>query len=149
MTHNVLLLLSDKTEVLFVGSKHLRHSLAGDIGSQSGLAPASSTVVKDLGLSFDQDLSISTHMKQISRTAYFHLHSIAKISSVLSSEAAEKLIHTFVTSKLDYRNSLLLRCRKQSVRTLQLIQNSAARVLMKTKRRDHISPVLALVSNKI
>jgi len=43
---------------------------------------------------------------------------------------------------LDYWNSLLLGCPTNSLKSLQLIQNAAARVLMITDRGDHISTVL-------
>ncbi len=51
-------------------------------------------------------------------------------------------MHLF-TSRLDYCNSLLSGCSNKSLRTLQIIQNAAARVLTGTKIRDHISPILA------
>ena len=79
----------------------------------------------------------------VSRTALFHLRNIANIRNILSQSDAEKLLHAFVTSILDYCNSLLLNCPTYSLKSLQLIQNAAARVLMRTNRRDHVSPVLA------
>ena len=51
----------------------------------------------------------------------------------LSQSDAEKLLY--------YCNSLLLGFPKHSLKSLQLIQNAADRVLMRTSRRDHISPV--------
>ncbi|WP_438638150.1 hypothetical protein, partial [Paraclostridium dentum] len=63
--------------------------------------------------------------------------------SILSQSDAEKLVHAFVTSRLDYCNSLLSGCPSNSLRSLQLIQNAAAKVLTGTSKRDHISPSLA------
>ncbi|KAJ8390571.1 hypothetical protein AAFF_G00101770, partial [Aldrovandia affinis] len=56
---------------------------------------------------------------------------------------AEKLVHAFVTSRLDYCNALLSGCSNASLRSLQLVQNAAARILTRTKKYEHISPVLA------
>lgn len=52
-------------------------------------------------------------------------------------------MHPFVSSRLDYCNSLVSGCPNKSLKTLQLNQNAAARVLTITSIRDHISPVLA------
>ena len=56
---------------------------------------------------------------------------------------AEKRMHVSVTSRSDYCNSLLLGCPKNYLKNLQLIQSAAVRVLMRTSRRDHVSPDLA------
>ena len=143
MTCNFLLLNSEKTEVIVLGPKHLRNSLSNDITTLDGITLASSTTVRNLGVIFDQDLSFNSHIKQISRTAFFHLRNIAKIRHILSQNDAEKLVHAFVTSRLDYCNSLLSGCPNKSLKTLQLVQNAAARVLTKTRKRDHITPILA------
>ena len=143
MTCNFLLLNSDKTEVIVLGPERLRNSLSKDIITLDGIVLASSSTVRNLGVIFDQDLSFSSHIKQISRTAFFHLRNIAKIRGILSQTDAEKLVHAFVTSRLDYCNSLLSGCSNGSLKSLQLVQNAAARVLTRTRKRDHISPILA------
>ncbi|RCU38734.1 hypothetical protein DVA76_17340, partial [Acinetobacter baumannii] len=143
MTCNFLLLNSDKTEVIVLGPKHLRDALCIDIVTLDGIALASSTTVRNLGVTFDQDMSFNAHIKQTSRTAFFHLRNIIKIRHILSQKDAEKLVHAFVTSRLDYCNSLLSGCPDKSLKTLQLIQNAAARVLTGTSKREHISPILA------
>jgi len=54
MSTNFLLLKSDKTEVIVLGSKQLRDSLSDDIVSLDGIALASSTTVRNLRVIFDQ-----------------------------------------------------------------------------------------------
>ena len=45
---------------------------------------------------FDPDLSFNSHLKQISRTAFFHLRNISKIRNVLTQKDAEKLVHALL-----------------------------------------------------
>lgn len=54
---------------------------------------------------------------------------------MLSMSNAEKLFYVFMTSRLDYCNVLLGVC--------PAVQNAAARVLTRTKKFNHISPVLS------
>jgi hypothetical protein len=87
--------------------------------------------------------SFEEHIKTVSRTAFFHLRNIAKIRNFLSKNDAEKLIHAFVTSRLDYCNALLSGYPDKALNKLQLVLNTAARILTRTKKIDHITPVLA------
>ncbi len=58
---------------------------------------------------------------------------------------AEILIHAFLTSRLDYCNALLGGCSARLINKLQMVQNAAARVLTRTRKYDHISPVKILL----
>ena len=51
-------------------------------------------------------------------------------------------MHAFVTSKLDTCNSLLYGLPKSQLSRLQRIQNTAARIVTRSRREDHITPVL-------
>ena len=142
MANNFLLLNSDKTEVMLVGPDQLRMTLSSHLSTLDGI-PTPNTSIKNLGVTINQDLLFDSHIKQISKTSFFHLRNIAKIRKVLSLQDAEKLIHAFITSRLDYCNALLSGCSINSIKSLQLIQNAAARTLTRTKKYEHISPVLA------
>ncbi len=75
-------------------------------------------------------------------TAFFHLRNIAKLRNMLSVSDAEKLVHAFMTSRLDYCNALLGGCPASSINKLQIVQNAAARVLTRSRKYDHITPIL-------
>ena len=62
---------------------------------------------------------------------------------MLSLHYAEKLVHAFVTSRLNYCNALLSGCANSTLKGLQLIQKAAAHILTRTRRFEQISPVLA------
>ncbi len=55
---------------------------------------------------------------------------------------AEKLVHAFMTSRLDYCDALLGGCPASSINKLQIVQNAAARVLTRSRKYDHITPIL-------
>jgi len=55
----------------------------------------------------------------------------------------EMIIHAFISSRLDYCNSLFTCLNKKELDRLQAVQNSAARLLTHINKRAHITPVLA------
>ena len=106
MTHNFLLLNSDKTEIMVVG-----HRCKSDhMPNIYGIFITTSPVIKDLGVIFDPDLVFDTKIKDISRVAFYHLRNISKFQKILSLHDAEKLVHACVTSRLDYCSVILSGC---------------------------------------
>ncbi len=75
---------------------------------------------KNLGVNLETDLSFSSHVNAVTKSAYYHLKNIAIIRCFVSSQDLEKLVHAFIISRVDYCNSLLP---KKTIRQLQLIQN--------------------------
>ncbi len=76
------------------------------------------------------------------KTAFFHLRNIAKLRNMLTVSDAEKLVHAFIISRLDYCNALLGGYPASSINKLQIVQNAAARVLTRSRKYDHITPIL-------
>ena len=65
-----------------------------------------------------------------------------KIRKYLTENAAKKLSHAFISSRLDNLNSLLFNLPNNQIKKLQLIQNNAARVVVQQNRSCHITPIL-------
>ncbi len=104
--------------------------------------PVPSSTVKNLGVILDRNLSFENHISHVTKTAFFHLRNIAKLQNMLTVSDAEKLVHAFMTSRLDYCNALLGGCPASSINKLQIVQNVAARVLTRSRKYDHITPIL-------
>ena len=138
-----LLLNSAKTEMMVIGPAKLGHLFDHITLSLDDCAINRRDQVKNLGVLFDQTLSFDLHIKEVTRVAFFHLRNISKIRSILSFKDSEVLIHAFVSSRLDYCNVLLSGLPKKSLRSLQMVQNAAARVLTGASRYEHITPVLS------
>ena len=71
--------------------------------------------------------------------ANYHLRNILKIRKYLTQDFAQILIHAFISSKLDYCNSLLYGIPKYLVCRLQRVQNTAARIVTLTRKYDSIN----------
>lgn len=142
MCQNKLKLNESKTEVIVIASRH-NIKLANNISVQIGEEQVHpKPVVRNLGGTFDQVLSMEQHVSTVARNAYYHLRRIAKIRSHLTQDACAAVINATVTSRLDFHNGLLLGVPDKTLRKLQLVQNSAARLLTGTRKREHITPVL-------
>ena len=90
----------------------------------------------------DSDLNFNSHIKSMTSAVFYHLKNIARIKGIVSKPDLERLIHAFVSSKLDYCNGLLTGLSKRAIRQLQNIQNAAARVMTRTRECIYSSPVL-------
>ena len=141
MAFNELKLNHDKTELLIIHSSYnLCPSLSclrvGDVD----VVPVKTT--SNLGVVFDDILSLKPHITNVCKSSFYHLRNISRIRKYLSREATETVVHAFVTSKLDYCNSLLYALPKFLIAKLQSVQNSAARLVCKTRKFDHVTPTL-------
>ena len=85
---------------------------------------------------------MTDHISAVVKSCNYQLRCIGRIRQYLSQEAASNLIHAFISSRLDYSNALLSGLPDTLISKLQRIQNTAARILTKTKKYDHITPIL-------
>lgn len=75
-------------------------------------------------------------------SSFFYLRSLSKIKSFLSTASLEVAVHAFITSRLDYCNSLYYGVAKTQITRLQVVQNAAARFLKGCKKFEHVTPLL-------
>ena len=101
-----------------------------------------SAAAKNLGVIFDNTLSLKNHITQLCKASQFQLCNLYRIRDYFDKTWNEILLHAFVTSRLDYCNSLLVGSPLCDIQKLQLVHNSAARLLLHRKKSDHITPTL-------
>ena len=142
MHTNMLKLNSDKTEmIVFASYKNELSSqeITINIGS-SEIKP--SLVVRNLGAMLDSKMDMEQQINSVCRSCYCQVRQIGHIRKFLTSDATKKLVNSLVTSRMDYCNVLLYGVTMTTLKKLQTVQNTAARLISKTSRHDHISPVL-------
>ena len=126
-----------KQNLSFFRSPQLRCDLSGLSVNVGESEITQSLKVRDLGVTFDQFLNFDDHITAICRSTYFHIRNIGKIRNLLSYNACSTIIHALISCRLDYCITFLriklITCR---------LQNQCARILTKSPRREHITPVL-------
>ena len=144
LVQNKLKLNEDKTELTVFVSAHLKH-LVDELHPTLRIGDSMlfrKDCVRNLGVLLDSELSMRPYINQVTRSVYCYVRSISRIRRYLDDQACATAVHALVVSRLDYANSLLAGVPDCALRKLQLAQNSAARLVTKTGRREHITPVL-------
>ena len=81
----------------------------------------------NLGVWFDCQLNLSTHVTKFCNAAFYHLNNIRCIKKYLSRNSLLTLMHAFITSRLDYCNSVLFGLPKSQNAKLQRIRKIFSR----------------------
>ena len=142
MRQNMLKLNDSKTEFLLISTQQQKNS-RGDIQIKIGGCDISpSDTARNLGVIFDSTFSHEAHVNAICKKAYSQIRAIGRIRKYLDIPTTEKLVNSLVTVHLDYCNSLLYGLPSRLLHRLQKVQNTAARVILKVRKFDHITPAL-------
>ena len=100
--------------------------------------------VRNLGVLFDKNLSMKNHLKYVKSKVIGNLINISRISKFLNKSSILKLVHGLILSKIDFCNSIFYDLPDCDLRSLQLVLNSAVRLVVGLPRfsREHMSPFL-------
>jgi len=138
MSANRLKLNTDKTELLWTGSRHSVSQLNGhgpSIQLGADTIPACDHV-RLLGVIISADLSLDRHVSVVISASFYWLRQLRRVRRSLDDESAAILVHAFVASRVDYCNLLLAGAPKSVTDKLQRVMNAVARVLSGTKKYD-------------
>lgn len=142
MKINLLKLNQDKTELIIFAPKHRVKELGNCQLVLDGTIVTDVTCVKNLGVYLDKSLSMEQHIAAVSKSCFNQIRNIGRIRSYITDSACKTLVCSLITSRLDYGNALLYDVNASALAKLQRVQNTAARLIARRKKYDHITPVL-------
>ena len=130
----------DKTEVIHLCSFFHSITLPGiDVG---GYTISPTPAARDVGVLVDSHLTLSKYVNSVCKSAFFPISNICRIRKYLDRDNCERLVHAFISSKLDSCNSLLTGLPDKDISKLQCVQNAAARLIVGAANNEHTSPIL-------
>ena len=107
MTTNKLMLNANKTEVICISSNCFNDQVSINQFSVDDTIVIPASSVRNIGVMFDNTMSMKNQVTSLCKAAHFHLWNIGRIRKPITYEACEKLIHALITSRLDYCNATL------------------------------------------
>ena len=143
MSFSKLKLNPEKTEFVVFGSKAQHQKISSHfpvsiLGSLLHLVDS----VRNLGVWFDAEFSFFEHVKRTCKACFLQMHDLHRVRQYLTPEVTVLAANAFVSSRLDYCNSLFrgLACFNQH--KLQSVQNTLARIVRNHRKYAHATPIL-------
>jgi hypothetical protein len=142
MSASKLKLNGDKTEVLVITSPYYQKFLPNTVFKIDDAVIIPKTSVRNIGILFDNTMSMADQVSSICKSVHFHLRNIGQIRKLITNDACKKLIHALVSSRLDYGNACLYNIPNYQLNRLQMLLHIAARILTLSSRNCDIKAVL-------
>ena len=101
------MLNENKTEVICISSNYFNDQVSINQFSVDDTIVIPASSVRNIGVMFDNTMSMKNQVTSLCKAAHFHLRNIGRIRKSITYEACEKLIHALITSRLDYCNATL------------------------------------------
>ena len=125
-----------KTEfIMFASKKQLEKCVTTSMDVNNTIVNCS-PIIKYLGAWLDQHMQISEHIIKKCRTAMMNLQRIRFLCPSLTQKVAHILIRGLVTSHLDYCNVIIAGLLKVLLKTIQKVQNIAAKLVLGYNKYD-------------
>ena len=142
MNRNKLKLNEAKTEYMLAGKASLLSICDKPpmYVNDSEILPT--TQVKNLGVIFDEELTLSAHVNSLCQQMFMEIRKISLHRKFLPDDVVIQLMVSLVLSKMDYCNSLFFGLPNNLLNKLQRVQNCAAKICLRKRKFDHVTPLL-------
>jgi len=98
------------------------------------------TSLRVLGVLFDQNLTLTDHVKAIHSKLSRSLYSLKQVSHIFSTSILKLIYHANFHSHLNYCSNILSICNKTTLDPLIKIQKKAIRIVCKAPYNAHANP---------
>ena len=138
MERNFLKLNPSKTVFLPISrsSPHTKY-LPLRLNDSTVISPSQHT--RNLGITFDCNLNFRKHISTLRRSCFYELKRLSTIRNFLPRGSFETVIHSYVTSKLDFCNILFNGLPDIDVNSIKSIINACAKTVTRAKKYDSAS----------
>ena len=109
--------------------------------NESTLIPPSKSA-RNLGVVFDCNLNFRKHISALRKSCFYELKRLTTVRCFIPRNSFESVIHSYVTSKLDFCNILFNGLPDVDLNNIQSILNACAKTVTKAKRYDSASEQL-------
>jgi len=123
MLNDKLTFNDDKTELIIIGTSQQIAKVSINtlrVGA-AAITPVSSP--RNLGSWLDSKLTMAIHISKTCNSAFYYFYNLRRIRKYLSKDNTETLIHAFISSRIDFCNSLLYGLPEYQLNKLQGVQN--------------------------
>jgi hypothetical protein len=100
------------------------------------------SVVRDLGVLPDSELSLQPHINKLASACFYYLRRLRQMRFMLDQAVMQRLASAFIFSRLDYCNSVLSGLPACTIAPLQRVMNAAVRLIAKLGTHDHVTDTM-------
>ena len=137
MNQYFLKINEDKTNIIVFGRPTFHNGLTQtSVTLNNGDVITISDRIKYLGFHFDNILSMTVHVNKVVSHCYALLKTVRRIRKFLERSQVETIMHSIISSRIDYCNSLLFGSQKiNCINKLQRVQDCASKLIL---RKGHL-----------
>ena len=140
---NQLLMNPDKTKFMLIATRQLRKRFSSSpVVSFLGKSLEPVASAKDLGVTLDSHLTYDCHISNVVSSCVAKLCQINRVKNSFDGKTLEQLISSLVFSKMLYCSTVWSNTSTTNIKKLQLVQNFACKIVTKTRKFDHVTPLL-------
>ena len=105
--------------------------------------------IRNSGVILNRNFIMISHVSKVFCSAALFLNKIGHLIDYLGKKSTLKLVHSFISSRLDFCNSLFLGLSDRELNKLQRIKNSATRLVPSTSKREHSRKRTTLIAYQL